>query len=143
VSNQDREIPTSLLGAASGSHPPPPPRTAVQLLDFHGLAWEDFECLCLRLARLRGKFGRARLYGVAGQAQSGIDFYTTLPTGRYESYQCKRIENVSPADIKNAVDKFVKRKRPSVAESLVPWATDLIYAWMQTASEALASVSSM
>jgi len=120
VSSQDREIPPSLLGAASGSHPPPPPRTAVQLLDFHRLAWEDFERLCLRLARLTGKFGRARLYGVPGQAQSGIDFYTTLPTGRYESYQCKRIAGVSPADIKSAVDKFVKRKRWSdVSDKLV------------------------
>jgi hypothetical protein len=111
MSDEDQELPSGPLENPTGSYPPPPPETAAQLLPFDQLLWEHFEWLCLRVARLTGKPGRARRYGVRGQLQSGIDFYMTLANGRYVTYQCKRIKGVSPADIKAAVEEFLKRKR--------------------------------
>lgn len=75
----------------------PPVETRQQVLPFEQLAWENFERLCLRLARQRGvvehsvdraagdvETGRmsardartqGRLYGTRGQKQQGIDLY--------------------------------------------------------------------
>jgi hypothetical protein len=110
--DEDVEIPPELLEPPRGGFPLGPVATAEQLLPFGKLAWENFERLCLRLARVSGEeLRRARLYGEGGQLQYGIDFYAALPSGRYASYQCKRIENVAPSDIKAAVDEFTKRPR--------------------------------
>jgi len=79
----------------------PPVETRVQVLPFHDLAWENFERLCLRLARDHGvvvhsadhaagdtETGRmsarqagaqGRLYGTRGQNQQGIDLYVRMP----------------------------------------------------------------
>jgi hypothetical protein len=118
--NEDQSLPTELLEPPGGDFPAAPPQTAVQLLPFDELSWENFERLCLRVARLTGRLGRARLYGVQGQLQSGIDFYTVLPSGRYATYQCKRINRVSASDIRAAVDKFLSQGRWSrVSERFV------------------------
>jgi hypothetical protein len=107
----DQDVPAELLAPPSGEHPAPLPRTAQQTLPFGGLLWTDFERLCLRLARLGGDLGKARLYGDPGQLQYGIDFYVVLPSGRYETYQCKKVAHLSPSDIKAAVDEFLRRRR--------------------------------
>jgi hypothetical protein len=105
------EIPPDLLSEPSGIELPPPIATAAQTLPFWELPWDDFEKFCLRLARLGGPYGRSRRYGDPGQAQYGIDFYTTLPTGRYVTYQCKRKQAATKSDIKAAVSEFLKHKR--------------------------------
>lgn len=110
AAEKDQDVPLELLEPPTGSFPAPLPRTAQQTLPFAALTWEDFERLCLRLARLHGTLGGS-LYGTPGQLQYGIDFYILLPSGRYETYQCKRIESVTPADIKAAVDEFLRRRR--------------------------------
>jgi hypothetical protein len=108
---EDQELPPELLTEPSGVQLSPPVATAAQTLPIWELSWEDFEKLCLRLARLGGPFGRSRRYGDPGQAQYGIDFYTTLPSGRYVTYQCKRKQTATTSGIKAAVDEFLKHKR--------------------------------
>jgi NACHT domain len=112
----------------------PPVETRPQVLPFDGLAWENFERLCLRLAGDHGAVdhsvdhaggdvaaGRmsareARLYGARGQDQQGIDLYVRLPpTGegpglqgrRYLSLQSRRIASLAPAQLSNAATEFL------------------------------------
>lgn len=91
--------------------PGPPPiitSTRRQSLPFTDLRWEDFEKLCLRLARRDHEVEDARRYGIPGQEQYGIDLLARrVGTGGYTVYQCKKIERFGPADIGAAVDKFL------------------------------------
>jgi hypothetical protein len=49
-----------------------------------------------------------RFYGVPGDDQEGIDIFARLSDGRYRVYQCKRVQNLQPHDISEAVDEFIK-----------------------------------
>lgn len=111
VEELDQDVPAELLEPPSGELPALLPQTAQQTLPFGELQWTNFERLCLRLARLGGDLGKARLYGDPGQLQHGIDFYVVLPSERYETYQCKRLADLRPSDIKSAVDEFLRRRR--------------------------------
>jgi hypothetical protein len=92
--------------------PGPPPITVVtqlQSLPFGNLRWDDFEKLCLRLARSDHEVEDARRYGIPGQDQYGIDLFARRAgTGGYTVYQCKKVERFGPADIGAAVDKFLE-----------------------------------
>ncbi len=86
----------------------PPARARLQELPFGDLSWNDFERLCLRIVRREAEVEECRLYGTAGQAQEGIDLYArTKGAPKYFVYQCKRVEEFSPAEIRDAVDKFI------------------------------------
>src|SRR6266699_2736210 len=80
--------------------PRPPPVTVVtrlQSLPFADLRWDDFERLCLRLARSDH------------EDQDGISLLgRRVGTGGYTVYQCKKVERFGPADIGAAVDKFLE-----------------------------------
>jgi hypothetical protein len=106
----------------------PPVETRHQVLPFDCLAWENFERFCLRLAVGRGEVvhsadhggdvpadGRrsardaldARLYGVRGQDQQGIDLYVRLaeipdgsPERRYLCLQSRHIAKLTAAKTK-------------------------------------------
>ena len=92
--------------------PGPPPVvtfTRLQSLPFGNLRWDDFEKLCLRLARSDQEIEDARRYGVQGQGQYGIDLLARRPgTGGYTVYQCKKVEKFGPAAITAAVDMFLE-----------------------------------
>lgn len=114
----------------------PPVETRHQVLPFECLAWENFERLCLRLAVPRGEVvhsadhggsteadGRrsardARLYGVRGQAQQGIDLYVRLavlpdgcsPDRRYLCLQSRRVATLTAAKLRKAVSDFLAGK---------------------------------
>lgn len=96
----------TLLAPPSGGVAPPTV-SRVQALRFQELAWNDFERLCLALARLDGDPEYAQRYGTAGQAQEGIDLYARQADEAYRVYQCKRYENVRPSDLRAAVDRFL------------------------------------
>ena len=109
TNDRDMEvIPTDLLDPPAAEFPSPPVETSEQLLPLDALRWEDFERLCLRVARLEGTPVGARRFGVKGQAQAGIDLYSELPSGRYASYQCRRVASFGPGDITAAVDDFLQ-----------------------------------
>ena len=115
----DAIIPSDLLEPPDGPFPQPPVQTAEQLLPFGGLSPENFERLCLRLARLEGNPMGCRRYGVPGQKQYGIDIYSRLPGGRYGTYQCKRYEALTPSDIVHAIDEFLTGKWAKRSERFV------------------------
>jgi hypothetical protein len=71
------------------------------------LAWQNFERLCVRLTRLQSEIEHSQLYGVAGQSQEGIDLYARAFDGSYAVHQCKRIQDIGPSDVRNAVTKFL------------------------------------
>ncbi len=97
----------------------PPTVTGVQTLPFQALTWTNFERLCLALARLDGDPEHAQRYGVAGQAQQGIDIYARMRDQTYRVYQCKRYESVTPTVIEAAVDQFLNGSWVERASSLV------------------------
>jgi hypothetical protein len=81
----------------------------LQSLPFGDLRWDDFERLCLRLARSDHEVEDARRYGTPGQDQYGIDLFARRAgTSGYTVYQCKKVERFGPADIGAAVDKFLE-----------------------------------
>ena len=88
--------------------PPVTVVTRLQTLPFWDLRWDDFEKLCLRLARSDHEVEDARRYGVPGQDQYGIDLFARRAgTGVYTVYQCKKVERFGPSDITAAVDDFL------------------------------------
>jgi DNA replication protein DnaC len=89
-----------------------PTITRKQDLPFDELSWEDFEKLCLRLARQEAYIEYCQLYGDRGQAQQGIDLFgkSRLLDNKYIVYQCKRENNFNATKIKAAIEKFLKGK---------------------------------
>lgn len=92
-----------------------------QELPFSELEWENFERLCLRLAREYSNIeGCSRLYGVAGDTQEGIDIYGKKSTAvKYTVHQCKREKNFGPQKIKDAVDTFLTGKWVNKTEEFI------------------------
>lgn len=106
----------------------PPTQTRAQTLPFTTLTWENFERLCLRLARLSGNVEDVRRYGTRGQKQQGIDLYVHRYGGEYETWQCKRCKTMTKTVLRDSVKKFLegdwakrtKKFRFAVASSLNP-----------------------
>jgi hypothetical protein len=87
----------------------PPVQTKVQVLPLEKLSWENFERLCYRLSLRSGDAIDARIYGVPGQLQMGIDVLVRVDdAGKYVTWQCKRYKKFTPADLKAAVDEFLR-----------------------------------
>ena len=119
----------------------PAVETRLQLLPIGQLAWDDFERLCLRLLEhaaepvhvseadpvVQATAPFARLYGVGGQAQSGIDVYArvplvpgeTPPERRFVSLQARRIEKLFPAALRGSVEDFLAGRWASVSRMFV------------------------
>jgi hypothetical protein len=110
--SSDRDHVPNWLRLPPDSAPPVPPvRTKLQVLPFHDLTWENFERLCFRLVELDSDVEYCQIYGTPGQDQDGIDVYARLRRDRtYAVYQCKRLRELSAADVRNAVTKFLKGK---------------------------------
>ena len=133
------------------------------MLPFECLAWENFERFCLRLAIGRGEVvhsadhggdvaadgrrsardaGDARLYGVRGQDQQGIDLYVRLvelpggssPERRYLCLQSRRIAKLTAAKLKKAVSDFLKGTWPPSCRVFV-YATSLAATRRELADE--------
>ncbi|HXN61085.1 MAG TPA: NACHT domain-containing protein [Acidimicrobiales bacterium] len=80
----------------------------LQQLPIERLGWKDFERLCLRLVKSRAEVTQCALYGVSGQYQAGIDLYARRTDGTYATYQCKRVETFTAADVSASVEKFLE-----------------------------------
>ena len=105
---------TSVSGVPSYLESPPTESTAPPVVTLNPvlpcelLTWPNFERLCLRIVRLDSEVEHSQLYGVGGQSQEGIDLYARGFDGSYAVHQCKRIQDIGPADIRKAVDNFLK-----------------------------------
>jgi hypothetical protein len=98
----------------------PPVVTNAQELPFGELAWEDFERLCLRLARLEANVTHCQMYGTRGQKQKGIDLYAVDGTSlKYRVYQCKRENDFTARKIKKAVTTFLNGAWATKADTFV------------------------
>jgi hypothetical protein len=106
-----------LWAAPTGRLPAPPIDTKAQVLPIGDLHWPDAERLFLRLLHAVRPVQYAKLFGVPGQAQAGIDAYARLPVdltdgetgGRnYITLQSRRVKSLTAARIKKAVDDLLK-----------------------------------
>jgi hypothetical protein len=114
-----QELPPSLESDPT-AHPGPPATSLHQELPFGELTWENFERLCLRLARTSSDVERCRLYGTRGQSQEGIDLYARrTPAEKYTVYQCKREKDFGPTKIATAVAVFLNGNWVERAERFV------------------------
>ncbi|TKB73274.1 MAG: hypothetical protein E8D46_12615 [Nitrospira sp.] len=99
----------SWLDTPPNSEVLPPVETKAQDLPFDCLSWEDFQRLCLRLVRFEANVEHCQTYGTPGQKQEGIDLFARQKLSeKYRVYQCKRVEDFGPADIKKAVEEFLE-----------------------------------
>ncbi|GAA4026982.1 NACHT domain-containing protein [Streptomyces plumbiresistens] len=105
-----------LWSAPEGPLPAPPIDTRAQVLPVGDLDWPDAERLFLRLLHTVRPVQYAKLFGVPGQAQGGIDAYARLPldlahgesSGRdYITLQSRRIRTLTAAKIEKAVDDLL------------------------------------
>src|SRR5579859_7549172 len=106
-----------LWAAPTGPPPAPPIDTRHQVLPIGELGWANAEKLFLRLLDATRPVQYAKLFGVPGQAQAGIDAYARLPLemaegsrgGRdYVTLQSRRVKSLTAARIKKAVDDLLK-----------------------------------
>jgi len=83
----------------------------IQELPLNALSWENFERLCARLIASDHDVVDCHRYGVRGEPQSGIDimaYRRVFGEGQREfvCYQCKRWQQMTPADLRRIVQKF-------------------------------------
>lgn len=100
-------FPAYVVAPPSGDGPNPPAKTRAQVLPLGDLHYADFERLCLRVIERLGTVEEARLFGEPGQAQGGIDFYAHNLDGSLAVYQCRRVKQMGPAKIEQAVDDYL------------------------------------
>lgn len=94
--------------------------TREQQLPIDSLSWENFERLCLHLARKDSAVTNCRIYGEQGNNQQGIDLYgIPFSSNRYRVYQCKRVKRFNPSDITLAITKFIKGEWSKRTETFV------------------------
>ena len=105
-------VPSWLNAPPDGPIPEPPVETREQSLPFNKLSWENFERLILRMIRREDEIKDCFSYGKKGQSQYGIDIFSV---NREQNalricYQCKKVNEFGPSDIKATVDKFLSGK---------------------------------
>ena len=86
-----------------------PASSKVQTLPLGEMPWENFQGLCLSLAR--GHYSELDwwIYGEQGHKQDGVDLLGMPRTrGKYVVMQCKRVKRFSPASLKSVVQLFVR-----------------------------------
>lgn len=118
--NENREDVPSYLNLPPRGQMRPPVEVRAHHLPLGELTWEDFERLCLRLAKLQGDVLHCQLYGTRGQKQEGIDLYSRIQSPEsYRVYQCKRETNFGAAKIRRAVEKFLSGEWAAKSSSFV------------------------
>lgn len=91
----------------------PAPRAAsAHQLPLHELGWSDFEGLLWRVMRDVEGLGDARIYGVPGQKQQGIDLVARSGDDRGVALQSKRVSTFGPTKVQAAIDEFRNTTRP-------------------------------
>jgi len=108
---ETEELSTTLL-APPTRLPPPPIEPRAATLPLQQLAWEDFERLLVALVREVLHWQEVRRYGVKGQAQHGIDLYGYMANGKVGTCQAKDVKDFKKGDLRAAIRKFTKGKRP-------------------------------
>ena len=76
------------------------------------MTWPNFERLLVRVAREVQGLRAARMYGVSGQAQEGIDLVGLNPAGENEAIQGKKYQRFTVGDLDKAVKKYLDGTLP-------------------------------
>ncbi|MFD1605423.1 restriction endonuclease [Flavobacterium artemisiae] len=84
----------------------PPADTKISELPIEKLSWVDFERLCLRLVEVYHSIDNCEIYGVSGSKQEGIDIFAFKDSNKYECFQCKRYQVISPGKLDEIVQEF-------------------------------------
>jgi hypothetical protein len=84
-----------------------PPGSDVDLLplDDPQWDWKDFERFCLGFVKAQPGIRDARLYGMRGQDQRGIDIVADLEDGCIRTYQCRKWQAYRKADAEHTVEE--------------------------------------
>ena len=114
-----QENPPWLVTEPEGPPPSPPVISRATALPFDKLEWRNFERLCRRLAERGGEVEKVHAYGKPGQAQGGIDILLRLVDGTYVVWQVKCHRRVTPAQVRAAVDLFLRHEWKAKAKKLV------------------------
>lgn len=84
----------------------PPLDPEVNELPLAKIPWPEFEKLCLHLVEEVATVDSSNPFGVRGQKQEGIDLYARTQDGSWWAIQCRRVENLTDADVRQAVADF-------------------------------------
>ena len=84
----------------------PPADTTISELPIDKLSWVDFERLCLRLVEENHSIENCEIYGVSGSKQDGIDIFALKNSNKYECFQCKRHQTISPGKLGDIIKEF-------------------------------------
>lgn len=84
----------------------PPTYAKISELPIEKLSWIDFERLCLRLVEENHSIDNCEIYGVSGSKQDGIDIFAFKDSEKYECFQCKRYQSISPGKLDEIVQEF-------------------------------------
>ena len=85
-----------------------PTRSRNQRLPFEDLTWENFERLCLRIVATDADVEYCARFGLAGEAQAGIDVFARRTDGTYRCLQAKRQRVFGATKVKDAVNLFLE-----------------------------------
>lgn len=86
----------------------PPSYAKISELPIEKLSWVDFERLCLRLVEEGHSIANCEIYGVSGSKQEGIDIFAFNDSKKFECFQCKRYQVISPGKLDEIVQEFKK-----------------------------------
>lgn len=106
--------------------PAPPLRGPALHLPLAELPWEYFEHFCVAFALELDGLEDARLYGLPGQRQRGIDIVGRTPEGEVVVYQARRRAAVRLGAIRQAVADYVDSGRVFSADRFVLCASALV-----------------
>ena len=84
----------------------------LELLPTHEMTWPSFERLLLRIAKDVRGLRHARLYGVPGQSQEGLDLVGRNSQDEIEGVQGKRYQKFDEPDLNKAVKKYLDGSLP-------------------------------
>lgn len=96
-----------------------PPTVAPHVLPFDQRSPEDFERMCVVIAEQVEGLRDARLYGVPGQKQHGLDLVGLNAAGEAVVYQARRWLVFSAGDLRRAVQDYATGRRPFHAKRFV------------------------
>lgn len=102
------------LLVAAGYRPPSMTISSfAQPFPVDALTAENFERFCLyfleRFYKSQGAY--VHLAGKSGHTQDGIDIEVTFPDKTIYTFQCKRVRQFGPKDVRTAVDKHTKKAK--------------------------------
>lgn len=100
---------------------PPPVIEGPATLPFLSITADRFEELVRVLITRKSTVVDAHRYGVQGQAQFGIDVYARNADGSLTTYQCRRYQRMTAADVKRCVDDFTAGPWYAVSSHFELW----------------------